>query len=511
MPRPTGAETNKTSLRLRPAVLTRPHAGCTQNRGRLMTEIILGIVLCASGVTASTVDDLKDLDFLVSTVRENYAGFDDKVTPDLEPQLATLTGQMREKAGRGDEFQLLQQMREWTDFFKDSRLQILCTNAHLAEFSHEAARHAKQEPAVTEAFVRAYLAERKDQLDPLEGIWTNLGDAAQLAIIRDHSRRTGFIAVVLKKQDENWAPGFVKAELDAPEEDKYPAIYYSQNFLGHRMTAFLLADGAVLKLGTFWKKVFPEPDTPVDLGRYLPNKDFALAPLSDQTLLLRIPDFGDDHKAILDRLFEENAALLAKTPNWVIDLRFNEGGNDFGYETLIEYLYTRPLYQIGYEFLSTPENIDYLQHQLEIPNLPLDQKQPIETLIRKMKQRMHGFATATEKQFAIITKPMAHSYPKKVGILITGASGSGEQLVLDARQSRKVVLFGDHTAGSVDYSTVNRVQFPSGRFELFYPISRSLRLPEEPIDNRGIAADIPIPKSSRDPIGFVQNWLETPR
>jgi C-terminal processing protease CtpA/Prc len=74
-----------------------------------------------------------------------------------------------------------------------------------------------------------------------------------------------------------------------------------------------------------------------------------------------------------------------------------------------------------------------------------------------------------------------------------------------------VVLFGDHTAGSVDYSTVNRVQFPSGRFELFYPISRSLRLPEEPIDNRGIAADIPIPKSSRDPIGFVQNWLETPR
>jgi hypothetical protein len=86
---------------------------------------ILGIILCASGAAASTVDDLKDLDFLVSTVRENYAGFDDKVTPDLEPQLATLTGQMREKAGRGDEFQLLQQMREWTDFFKDSRLQIL--------------------------------------------------------------------------------------------------------------------------------------------------------------------------------------------------------------------------------------------------------------------------------------------------------------------------------------------------------------------------------------------------
>src|ERR1700751_4663097 len=60
---------------------------------------ILGIILCASGAAASTVDDLKDLDFLVSTVRENYAGFDDKVTPDLEPQLATLTGQMREKAG----------------------------------------------------------------------------------------------------------------------------------------------------------------------------------------------------------------------------------------------------------------------------------------------------------------------------------------------------------------------------------------------------------------------------
>jgi hypothetical protein len=476
-----------------------------------MTEMILGIIFCASEAAASTLDDVKDLDFLVSTVRENYAGFNDKVTPELEPQLAALTGQMREKAGRGGEFQLLQKMSEWTDFFKDNRLRILCTDAHLAEFSHEAARYAKQEPAVTEEFVRTYLIERKDQLDPIEGIWTNLGEAAELAIIRDNSRKTGFIAVVLKTQHENWAPDFVKAELGAPEGDEYPVILYSQSFLGQRLTTFLLADGALLKLGSFWKKVSPGPENPVDLSRYVPGKGFSLALLSDQTLLMRIPDFGADHKAILDRLFEENAPLLAKTPNWVIDLRFNEGGTDSGYESLIEYLYTRPVYQIGYEFLSTPENIDYLQDQLRIPNLPLDQKQPIENLIGKMKKRIHGFVTATEKQFTIVTKPMAHTCPKKVGILLTGASGSGEQFVLDARQSRKVVLFGDHTAGSLDYSTVNRVQFPSGRFELFYPISRSLRLPEEPVDNRGIAADIPIPKGTRDPIGFVQSWLETPR
>jgi peptidase S41-like protein len=484
---------------------------CMLKPYRILTGICLGTMLWTSAAAASTADDVKDLDFLVGTIRENYAGFGDKVTPELESQLATLTEQLREKAGHSDEVELLQMMRQWADFFKDNRLRILFTDAHQAEFSREAASHAKQKPAVTEESVHDYLTNRKDQLDPLEGIWTNLGEATELAIIRDDSRENGFVAVVLKTPEENWLPGFVKAELDPPNEDKYPAILLGRSFLRYRSTGHLLADGAVLKLGDYWKKVSPEPQKPVDLDRYVPGKDFALVPLSDQTLLLRVPDLYDNHKIILDRLFEENAALIAKTPNWVIDLRFNDGGSDFVFETLIEYLYSRPVYQIGYEFLATPANIDCLQNLLRIPNLPPDGKQQIEILLGRMKQHLHQFVTPSEKQFTIITKPVAHSYPKKVGIILTGASGSGEQFVLGARQSRKVVLFGDHTAGSLDYSTVNRVPFPSGRFELFYPISRSLRLPEESLDNRGIGADIPIPKSERDPIGFVQSWLETPR
>jgi hypothetical protein len=37
---------------------------------------------------------------------------------------------------------------------------------------------------------------------------------------------------------------------------------------------------------------------------------------------------------------------------------------------------------------------------------------------------------------------------------------------------------------------------------------RPLRLPDDPVDPDGIAPDVAIDKSVRDPIAYVQAWLE---
>jgi hypothetical protein len=49
---------------------------------------------------------------------------------------------------------------------------------------------------------------------------------------------------------------------------------------------------------------------------------------------------------------------------------------------------------------------------------------------------------------------------------------------------------------------------PSGRWKMFWATSRSLRLPDEPVDPDGIAPDIRIPQDVADPVGFAQAWLE---
>ena len=60
----------------------------------------------------------------------------------------------------------------------------------------------------------------------------------------------------------------------------------------------------------------------------------------------------------------------------------------------------------------------------------------------------------------------------------------------------------------IDYSNVLEATSPSKLFVLRWEKSRSMRLPDEPIDNVGIQPDIPISKQTDDPITVVQSWLE---
>ena len=454
---------------------------------------------------ASTADDLKDIDFLVATVRENYAGFMEKMTPQMEPQLTTITEQLREKAGHASEVELLQLMREWTEIFNDNRLRIVFSGAHQDEFVQQGAKEAEQRPDLTDQFARSYFKTNVAKLDPIEGIWTNVAGNSDFALIRDSPGK--FIAVMLRTGDDHWAPGFVKAHLETAPNGNYPTLFVGHSFLRYHFQSHLLSNGNVLKLGGYWKRIFPEPTQQVDLKQYVSEREFSLRPFNENTLLIRLPDFYANHLSDLQHLFAENSDLINRTPNWVIDLRANEGGSDFVYDRLIDYLYTRPIYQIEYQYLATPENLDYLNGILQTPALPEAEKKQTQILIDRMHQHMHQFVTASDKQFSIITRPNILAYPKKVGILITGATGSAEKFVLDTRQSRKVTLFGGNTTGAIDYSSTNKITLPSGRFELFYPISRSLRLPEEPLENIGIPADIAIPETETDPIGYVEHAI----
>ena len=83
--------------------------------------------------------------------------------------------------------------------------------------------------------------------------------------------------------------------------------------------------------------------------------------------------------------------------------------------------------------------------------------------------------------------------------------------------SKKVILFGNHsTAGVLDYSNAVSTNFPSGKYQLTFPMTRSQRLPENPIDNIGIKPDVIIPFHDTEQlydkldiwVYFVKNYLE---
>ncbi len=87
-------------------------------------------------------------------------------------------------------------------------------------------------------------------------------------------------------------------------------------------------------------------------------------------------------------------------------------------------------------------------------------------------------------------------FPKNIGIIINNKNGSTvEQFLLAAKQSKKVKLFGTTTAGVLDISNMYFIDSPCKEFKLGYALSKSLRIPDMAIDEKGIQPDYYIDKS----------------
>ena len=104
--------------------------------------------------------------------------------------------------------------------------------------------------------------------------------------------------------------------------------------------------------------------------------------------------------------------------------------------------------------------------------------------------------------------------PQKVAVLMDKDCGSScEQFLLTARQGFGVKLLGRPSFGALDYSNMRPYALPSGRRDLWYTTSRSLRLPQLPVDTLGVLPDILLPElhSAGDAaaeVQAVQRWLE---
>ena len=100
--------------------------------------------------------------------------------------------------------------------------------------------------------------------------------------------------------------------------------------------------------------------------------------------------------------------------------------------------------------------------------------------------------------------------PKNVGIIMNYACQSAsEMMILDAQQSKKVTLFGEHTMGAVDFLDFYPIAAPSGKYRLFMPITKRAAFDKNvQLDGKGIAPDIEIKDSTANWVDYVRNYYE---
>ncbi|MEO1411827.1 MAG: S41 family peptidase [Bacteroidota bacterium] len=283
--------------------------------------------------------------------------------------------------------------------------------------------------------------------------------------------------------------------------------------------------GQVLEMagvGYFVKTTGDDFRDKILLYTYLPEytsglNTFALAlPLSETTFYLRIPSFADETAATL---YEKNKRAILERPNLILDIRNNGGGQDENYAVLSDLLYTQPVEVAGVEWYASEGNIAYWEYLLAENLLKPGKEAVTKVFVERMKQRVGGYVLHPEDGHdSVLRKDSVFTYPRRIGILINRHNASSaEQFLLEAMESKKVILFGDeNTSGTLDYSNCLFLDLPSGAYRLLFPFTRSRRLPERPIDETGIAPDVHIPLEGTYQlydrldswIYFVKNYLE---
>jgi hypothetical protein len=330
--------------------------------------------------------------------------------------------------------------------------------------------------------------------------------------MRDAGSASGFSGVVVRSKGGGWNVREKRAAIERKNDGTYVAHLVLGDGRKVDFVGRVLSGGDIfqVKNGEAWTRDWPKPHDPDKAERLFPAGRLFLKRLSPKTLWLRIPSFDDSQYKPLKDLVAAHKKELESTSNLLIDLRNNGGGSDYVYAVLSPLLYTRPVISIGIQLRASADNIA-LRHAVaeqikqEIP----DAAAQIEAQNKLMQQHIGEYIAPDPIPFGFDREDKILPYPRRVAVLIDGAASSAEQFLLNARQSHKVTLFGKrNSAGVLDFANVVSMPTPSGRYQLHWGTSRSLRVPDDPVDPDGIAPDIRIPAKVADPVLYAKDWLD---
>ncbi len=328
-----------------------------------------------------------------------------------------------------------------------------------------------------------------------EGIW-KFGDYT----IGIKKVKTTYVGFIIEADGLYWTKGQIKFKINADNTTEY----YMQNHSINEFTAPRLRGNNYLEIGSGFarlERTYPKLEKDVAIEAYFKQIDAKMPyfEIKDSTTTyLRVPSFHRSHKQAIDSIIVANEAAIKSTPNFIIDIRNNGGGNDSSYNELLPFIYTNPIREVGVGFYSTKLNNKTLYDFLISPeaNPTEDSKKWAKEAYDKLSNNLGEYVNIIGEEVRVVTYDTIYKYPKNVAIIINNNNGStAEQFLLAAKQSKKVKLYGTTTMGALDISNLIAVTSPCKDYEFEYCISRSLRVPEMAIDEKGIQPDFYIDKT----------------
>ena len=441
-------------------------------------------------------DCARQFSFLRSYMERNYPGFNDKVNGKTVKKYRELSDSLQRLAGvEKREIFCAGILKSWTKFFRDGHIQIGFNSLNISESDTAAIdsiNNATEHFNISDSRLKE-LSRQTDPTSRVEGVYVYKDSTYKVVVLGKFRPGSDYAGVILESRTKFWEPGEVKFELSVKSgtKDTFSGLFYYRDHHAE-VTDFVFQkgtfnDGEWVKEGVVQARKSKDAETAA-----ISELPFSARKIDDSTLYIRIAWFDGQFARLVDSVVTASDSLLRRLPNLVLDLRGNGGGSDWSYHSLLPLIYTGQFMTSGVEVLSTEDNRRAWESLLADNTMPEDVKNEVRQKIDSMKIHPDQFTTIVPDFPTRFDSVLP--FPKRIAVLMNKGCGSTtEQFLLAAKESRKVTLMGENSAGVLDYSNQRGMKFPCGHFMLYYPTTRSRRLPNNPIDNIGIEPDITLP------------------
>lgn len=453
--------------------------------------ILIVLLFTSTFAFAQNCDCKGNYEWTKKTFEENDAGFQYALKAKGEQAYADHNKRIVEKVQNAKTLnECTTILYEWLTFFRSGHIAIqLNEQPQQGNSTNSQKQFSDWETYTikTEDF-KKYLDKQKTS--DYEGIWET--EPYKIGIKKEGNRYIGFI---IESGAETWQKGQVKLKFSVTA-DKANSVFYMRDRTAVESDKVSMTGKNHLQIGNFnLLRLYPKNEDEPQYAQYFKslqaNQPF-IEKLNETTLYLRIPSFNESYKRSIDSVLDANKEKILTTQNLIIDIRNNGGGSDASYSSVIPYLYTNPIRTVGVEFLSTKLNNQRMLDFVNKPEYGFDDegKKWAKGAYEKLESKLGHFVNLKEHIVSEEKKDTIYPFPQNVGIIINEANGStAEQFLLEAKQSKKVKLFGVTTYGVLDISNMYFVESPCKEFQLGYSLSRSMRIPDFTIDEKGIQPD----------------------
>ncbi len=449
--------------------------------------LLLLMIACQAQAQTDTVGSCacdKDFAFVVHYLENHYSGFQDNVTDENGLAYQQLKAKLHEKSQQAlSETNCLVLLKEYTGFFKDNHLEVRFrakpvvdekSEATVQLFKASSVFKSRERVDYDSVQMREYLQQSEDEL---EGIYENA--VYQFAVVRNPTEFRDYYGVITESKTALWEIGQIKCEIKRTSPTSFQTVVFQRN---HSVTIGTIDSGdPILAMFSDIKKVFPNSASlSAESNHHLAPAGswFQFKVLDDSTTYLHIKTFDGSLKRKLDSAMNKVLPIIKQKPNLLLDIRNNGGGSDHNWRILAEYIYTDPFPNDVTEYYCTPEIIK--RHEERLAEMQRNISAYGWGVVKYSKIKLKKFKKAPTgtflpfestipwyaRRFVVSNKyaqRKVHATPRKIILMYNrNTASAAEGLILNALHSKKVLTFGENSAGAITFGDISTVNTPSG-------------------------------------------------